>query len=695
VPTATVGTYNYSLVSIKDNSPNGCTQSQSGSATITVLPDATISRTSALATISQSVCINTAISPITYTIGGGATSATFSGLPAGITTTVSGNNVTISGIPVAPGTFSYTVQTTGTCIQTNATGTITVNAEPVGGTTTSSSNLFVCAGANGGAVTVSGHIGSVSKWQSSVNGGLTWTDINNTSTSILYNNLNLTTWYRAVIIQPTCPGFVTYSAHTVVNVVPVTASISGIASPAIICSGSSTLTASASGSSSTVGVIEGGSFDQAGSPLEGPGLWRANERGSLHNIEGSANNGTNPFNLTNGPKEFFGPPSYEPNPYTVIYNNNPLGGQVNNNKFMVANGLVNCTLETPIFNLLGLSRASIDWWEAYILQPGATIKMEISTDGGNTYNTFLRPDIVGPVSYASPTNFAKTSVDLSAYAGLSNLRVRFTYSSTTYSSWGLEMATITKGTTSPAYTWNLYQPAPANGTAPDHYLNEFVNSSVIVTPPSPNNTNAPITYHYSLASSEGGCASNVTVTVNPTPRISHSAVNPVCSGSPLSPNITFSSTIPGTTYSYSIINPGGITGLVTNANGTISGTPVNPTSVPQTIRFIVSGITPYCPGIPDVVDLVVNPIVTLNISGNQTICGAGSGGIITLTSPGPFPISALLSNGNTYTLNSSPLNITVNPTATTTYSIVSLVGACLSGIGSPGTATVTVNSIQE
>ena len=684
--TSTSGTYIYNLIGVQDASATACSQTQAGSATITVQQNATITLSSAVGTATQTKCINTGITNISYTVGGSATGASISAgaLPAGVTGSFSAGVFTISGTPTASGSFSYTVIATGPCSSSaGLSGTITVDPLPSGGTASSSSNLFVCAGSNGGTVSLAGQIGNITKWQSSIDGGVNWTDINTTTSTISYTNLNQTTWYRAVVAQPNCAGFTAYSAYTVISVVPQTNSLSGIANPTVICTGSSTLTASGIGSNGTIGQLTGGSFDEAGAPLEGDGLWRAYENTTLHNISGSANNGVNPFNLTNGPKEFFSNTSG-----AVTYTNDPLDGQSNNNKFMVANGPVNSTLETPIFSLVGLSSASIDWYEAYILETGASIKMEISTDGGNTYN-FLRSDITGPTTHGIPTNFTKTSVDLTTYVGLSNLRVRFTYAGTTYSSWGLEMATITKASFPASYTWNLYDPAPVIGTPPAHYLNVFTDTSVIVTPPSPNTTNAPIVYHYTLTSSGGGCASNITVTVNPSPVISHNSVSPVCSGTLLSPNIVFSSTLSGTTFTYAITNPGGITGLVTNSNGTISGTPVNPTSTAQTIRFIATGSATFCPGRPDTVDLVVNPALSVVLTGNQTICGSSSA-TLTLTSTGTFPFNATLSNGITYNVTGSPYNISVSPSTTTTYTITSLSGGCSANGGFSGSAIITV-----
>src|ERR1035437_8749968 len=95
--------------------------------TITVTANNTVNRTSPVGTDAQTVCINTAITNITYATTG-ATGATVTGLPAGVTGLWAANVVTISGTPTAAGPFTYTVTLTSGCGVMTTTGTITVTA---------------------------------------------------------------------------------------------------------------------------------------------------------------------------------------------------------------------------------------------------------------------------------------------------------------------------------------------------------------------------------------------------------------------------------------------------------------------------------------------------------------------------------------------------------------------------------------
>jgi gliding motility-associated-like protein len=93
---------------------------------------------------------------------------------------------------------------------------ITVNPTTVGGTVTA--NATVCSGANAGTLTLAGQTGTVQNWESSTDGGMTWTPIVNTTTSQNYLNLLTTTMYRAIVKSGTCPSAA--SAAATITVVP-------------------------------------------------------------------------------------------------------------------------------------------------------------------------------------------------------------------------------------------------------------------------------------------------------------------------------------------------------------------------------------------------------------------------------------------------------------------------------------------
>ncbi|MCX6301383.1 MAG: VWA domain-containing protein [Bacteroidia bacterium] len=138
LPTGVTGSWAGNVVTISGTpttttgSPFGYTVTLTGgcgtettNGTITVNPDNTITLTSATVTKTQCVKINGAIIDITYSTTG-ATGATVTGLPAGVTGSWTGNTVTISGIPTATGIFNYNITLTGGCGTAISVGTITV-----------------------------------------------------------------------------------------------------------------------------------------------------------------------------------------------------------------------------------------------------------------------------------------------------------------------------------------------------------------------------------------------------------------------------------------------------------------------------------------------------------------------------------------------------------------------------------------
>lgn len=155
--------------------------------------------------------------------------------------------------------FRAVVQS-GTCAPAYSTQRIiTVNPTSVGGTVTS--DATVCSGANGGTLTLAGHVGTVQNWQYSTDGGLFWTNIVNTTTSQTYLNLNTTTMYRAQVKSGTCATVNSVAATITVD----PSSVGGtVSSNMTVCDGINDDTLALSGFTGTIldweSSIDGGTI---------------------------------------------------------------------------------------------------------------------------------------------------------------------------------------------------------------------------------------------------------------------------------------------------------------------------------------------------------------------------------------------------------------------------------------------------
>ncbi|MFN5443355.1 MAG: autotransporter-associated beta strand repeat-containing protein, partial [Crocinitomicaceae bacterium] len=132
------------------------------------------------------------------------------------TTTQTATNLTAT-------TYYRAVITSGSCAAANsATATVTVSPTSVGGSISGSAT--VCTGTNSTALTLSGHTGSITKWQystaSDFSAGLT--DVANTTTSLTATDLNATRYYRAVITSGACAAANSASATVTVETTPTT-----------------------------------------------------------------------------------------------------------------------------------------------------------------------------------------------------------------------------------------------------------------------------------------------------------------------------------------------------------------------------------------------------------------------------------------------------------------------------------------
>ncbi|RYZ54062.1 MAG: hypothetical protein EOP49_05945, partial [Sphingobacteriales bacterium] len=218
------GTFNYT---VRANGP--CIQ-PTLSGVLVVDANSTINLSSGAGTHNRTVCINTAMPSIIWTVGGGATGATVTGLPAGVSATYNSANkqFTISGTPTVNGSFPYTVTTTGPCVNTSATGTITVNQDAtIVLTSAAGSNLqAVCVsqqaitpityliGGGGTGATVSGLPAGVT---GSYNAGTKIFTISGTPTASGTFSYSVTT--TGPCLKPALGGTITVNARPVANAI--------------------------------------------------------------------------------------------------------------------------------------------------------------------------------------------------------------------------------------------------------------------------------------------------------------------------------------------------------------------------------------------------------------------------------------------------------------------------------------------
>jgi gliding motility-associated-like protein len=210
-----------------------CSATYSSIATVTVSP---ASVGGSIAPAVTSVCAPTNSGTLTLSGHTGAVNRWEFSTDGGVTWTAITNTTTTLNFTNLTVSRLYRARIiSGTCSPVfSATAAVNVIAASVGGTITPAS-ATVCSGANSGTLTLGGNVGNVVQWESSINGGVTWSIITNTTTSQSYTNLTTTTLYRALVQSSGCTA--AYSSISTITVSPT--SVGGTtATPISVCSGS-------------------------------------------------------------------------------------------------------------------------------------------------------------------------------------------------------------------------------------------------------------------------------------------------------------------------------------------------------------------------------------------------------------------------------------------------------------------------
>ena len=553
-----------------------------------------------------------------------------------VTGIASSGNGNISGIlsnpTSAPIIVTFTIKPTANSCSGNAiTTSVIVESNSVGGTL-SQPVTTVCANSNSGTLTLNGNIGAIVRWDSSTNGGVNWASIANTTNSLVYSNLSQTTLYRVAIKNGTCP--IVYSTNAVVSVIPsFTPVATGV--PQTICAGDNAILSATSGLP-IIGITDG-TFNTAN-----PIGWCVNGQCTGSFLPANGNNqDTGVWRETNN-QSFNGVSYSSPNP-----------------KFAIANGLFNSTLETPVFSLIGQPTANLQFLEAYILEIGASAKIEISTNAGASY-----PIILAQYNGASNLGISgstaimqSVSLPLANYIGLSNLKIKFTYTGTANSGWVLDGIGIPNSPPNIIYTWT-----PNTTLTPNSGIGQTVAAN-------PSNTTT-----YTLTTTVGGCpggSQNITITVNQKPIVSALPAT-ICSGE--TSTIPLTSSEIGTTFAWTSVQTN-VSGATTGTGNVIAQALTATSSTTGTVVYTITSTAKGCIGIPKVITVSVNPRPTAAIQTSQIICSGELTTFKVLLS-GTAPWNITYSDGitaTTITNSTNPFFFSIpNITTNKSYTITAL-----------------------
>ncbi|MEI6507690.1 MAG: T9SS type A sorting domain-containing protein [Bacteroidota bacterium] len=163
-------------------------------------------------------------------------------------TTIANTSSTYSSGALTQTTQFRAVVQSGSCSSANSSATtVTVDPTSVGGSVSGGANI--CSGSTSGLLTLSGHTGTILRWESSVSPFTTWTTISNTSSTYTSGTLTQTTQFRAVLQSGSCSSANSSTTTVTVDPTSVGGSVSG---GSTICSGSTSGTLTLSGNTGSI-----------------------------------------------------------------------------------------------------------------------------------------------------------------------------------------------------------------------------------------------------------------------------------------------------------------------------------------------------------------------------------------------------------------------------------------------------------
>ena len=111
----------------------------------------------------------------------------------------------------------------------------------------------------------------------------------------------------------------------------------------------------------------------------------------------------------------------------------------------------NTALMSPSFSLAGYGTAQLSFWQAYrdVGDAGDNTNVEVSTDGGGIWTSITQYT----ASQGAANAWVNAVLDLSAYAGQTNVMLRFRYTATWDWGWAIDNVSVTGTTGALTYAW--------------------------------------------------------------------------------------------------------------------------------------------------------------------------------------------------------------------------------------------------
>jgi hypothetical protein len=635
----------------------------------------------------------------TVTYNRSAPSAGGTGLTASMTvgTAGSGSFDAVGLTAVGSSTITITRIASGTCgnnFSTANTVNATVFAASVGGTIAGSGTI--CSGGNSPTLTLSGHTGTVQKWQYAITPFTTWVDIaNTTSTAYVFTSLMQTIRFRAVVVNGPCAESISSEAVVTVNPLP-QGSLTANGPFCVTGGGQLTFTASAGTGPYTVvyndgiadrtvtGVVSGTPFNAFTTPVTSTttytlvsvtgsntcvrttGFTGASATITVNPLPQGSLSAVSPL-CGSGAGQLTFTATAGTGPFTVVYTEN---NGTNRTATGVVSGTAFTPFTTPVTANTAYNLVSVTDSNSCIRSAGFT---------GVSATITVNPLPQGSLSAVSPL------------CGSGAGQLTFT-------------ATAGTGPFTVVYTENNGTNRTATGVVSGTAFTPFT------TPVTANTAYnlVSVTDSNSCIRSTGFTGVSATITVNPLPQGSLSAVSPLCGSG--AGQLTFTAT--AGTGPYTIVYTEN-NGTNRTATGVVSGTAFTPFTTPVTANTAynlvsvtganscvrTSGFTGAS------ATILVNPLPQGSLSAVSPLCGSGAGQLtFTATAgTGPFTVVYTENNGTNRTATGVVSGTAFTPfttpvTANTAYNLVSVTdsNSCIRSTGFTGvSATITVNPLPQ